>query len=267
MKKWITGLLLLAFVLTACTARPDPGMECIYMKCQNGPMVYIPNEGPCYLESLTEKQLKILEPLKTGDVIEIRTQVILESYPAKTSPSALRFLREGDETALPADMVRQLREMGHLIVTGDTPDFVPDFEIVLTWNAYGISHYDSKSGELIKTTDASRPEDYKTVHLLTDAERCAVWNLLTEMNFPKVPSNYLPNPEIQSEPDTKIELTVNVGDQSSHIVSRGSAFSMIDDSEKGAEARRFINAFNGLTELLENCDEWKALPDYEHYYE
>ena len=81
MKKLIVGLLLLAFVLTACTARTDPGMECIYMKCQNGPMVYIPNEGPCYLEGLTEKQLKILEPLKTG-VTKVSSTLSRRSFAA-----------------------------------------------------------------------------------------------------------------------------------------------------------------------------------------
>lgn len=37
-----------------------------------------------------------------------------------------------------------------------------DFAFSIVWNTYGISSYDSATGRLVKTTDATNPDDYVT---------------------------------------------------------------------------------------------------------
>ena len=52
------------------------------------------------------------------------------------------------------------------------PVIVPeDFAFALTWNCYGVSSYDSQTGRLVKTTDATTPDDYVTYYQLTDQDK------------------------------------------------------------------------------------------------
>ena len=46
-----------------------------------------------------------------------------------------------------------------------------DFAFALTWNCYGISSYDSQTGKLVKTTDATNSDDYVTYYQLTDQDK------------------------------------------------------------------------------------------------
>ena len=52
---------------------------------------------------------------------------------------------------------------------------IPDnFEFSFTWGCYGISSYDSETGLLVKTSDATKPELYQTTHILTEQDRKSV---------------------------------------------------------------------------------------------
>ena len=53
-----------------------------------------------------------------------------------------------------------------------------DFSFSLVWNCYGISSYDSQTGKLVKTTDATNPKDYITYYQLTDEDKEYIYNLL-----------------------------------------------------------------------------------------
>ena len=44
------------------------------------------------------------------------------------------------------------------------------FSFSLVWDCYGVSSYDSETGRLIKTTDATNPEDYITHCELTEEQ-------------------------------------------------------------------------------------------------
>ena len=57
-----------------------------------------------------------------------------------------------------------------------------DFEFSLTWGVYGISSYDSQTGRLVKTTDATHPEDYVTTHRLTQEERETLWQVIRDLD-------------------------------------------------------------------------------------
>ena len=58
------------------------------------------------------------------------------------------------------------------------PTNIPeDFSFSLVWNCYGISSYDSQTGKLVKTTDATNPKDYITYYQLTDEDKEYIYNL------------------------------------------------------------------------------------------
>ncbi len=241
--------------------------ECIYMQCENGPMVYVNGYGPGYLRGLTDEMKALLEPLKTGDILSITQATTEDLYPANIYPDDLCFVREGSEENIPQEVILRLREMGHPITLSHQPLNVPDFEIQLRWGAYGYSHYESASGELIKTTDATNPEDYRTVHMLTDEERETVWALLTEMNYSNYPEYYNPNPNMLSEPPDIISLMVTRDGESKGIRTRSASLVDIEDPAEKKKADIFIKNFGEIVHLLENTPEWQALPDYERYYE
>ena len=62
-----------------------------------------------------------------------------------------------------------------------------DFSFSLTWGVYGISSYDSQTGKLVKTTDATNPEDYVTYYKLTKEDKEAIYNLLTSLDVNSYP--------------------------------------------------------------------------------
>ena len=45
------------------------------------------------------------------------------------------------------------------------------FSFNLTWGCYGVSSYDSETGILVKTNDATNPEEYVTTYYLTEEEK------------------------------------------------------------------------------------------------
>ena len=65
-------------------------------------------------------------------------------------------------------------------VNTDVPE---NLSFSLTWNTYGISSYDSATGKLVKTTDATNPEDYITTLQLDGTQLFAIWELLWELDI------------------------------------------------------------------------------------
>ena len=59
-------------------------------------------------------------------------------------------------------------------------------------------------------------------------------------------------------------LTVRVGDEEKTI--KAEHVSLFFDTENEKE-QRFFDTCNAISDLLEATDEWKALPDFENFYE
>lgn len=137
-----------------------------------------------------------------------------------------------------------------------------DFSFALTWGCYGISSYDSATGKLVKTTDATHPEDYVTECRLTEAERRQIWKLLQKLDAGSYPEEYDPGNGM-SKPPMSLVLTVRTAEGEKTIAARGIAASYESQDPKGQE---FLNACRTIEELLYGTEAWKALPDYEHYY-
>ena len=142
--------------------------------------------------------------------------------------------------------------------SGKAPE---DFSFALTWNCYGVSSYDSATGKLVKTTDATHPEDYMTEYQLTAAERRQVWQLLRKLDVDSYPDEY--DTGLMSKPPCVLILTVRTAAGEKTIRAQGEPFVDTARDEKG---QAFLDACRTIEELLYATEAWQALPDYEHYY-
>lgn len=154
-----------------------------------------------------------------------------------------------------------------------TPEAVPaDFSFRYVWGCYGISSYDSFTGELVKTNNATHPEDYITKHELTEAERNEVWALLSGLGLEDYPANYDPyndpdsDQRVASEPNRDLVLSFRAGGTETTVSCRGICLGGAVGGYD-AKARAFLAACDRLEQLLTGTPEWQALPDYEFYYE
>ncbi|MBR5774188.1 MAG: hypothetical protein IKY44_04970 [Clostridia bacterium] len=140
-----------------------------------------------------------------------------------------------------------------------------DFSFALTWGCYGISSYDSNTGTLIKTTDATNPDDYITHYELTDEDKEYFYNLLVALDVNSYPDIYNPHDclHITIPPSTLI-LTVRVNGEVKTITAENIAFAIEADNEKG---QKFLSTCEAISNRLKSTDEWKVLPDYEVYYD
>ena len=138
-----------------------------------------------------------------------------------------------------------------------------DFEFSLTWGVYGISSYDSQTGRLVKTTDATHPEDYVTTHHLTQEERETLWQVIRDLDVESYPDVYDPC-SFQSTPSATLILTVRSGGREKTVRCEDIALMWEGKDKKG---QAFLTACRTISELLTATEEWHALPDYEFLYE
>jgi hypothetical protein len=145
------------------------------------------------------------------------------------------------------------------------PKEVPeDFSFALTWGVYGISSYDSRTGKLIKTTDATNPSDYVTYVKLSDEVMELIYKKLRALDVESYPDEYDPDPMMGSDPSADLILTIRNGDRVKTVTAKDVSLSYESWSIKG---KRFIDTCLDISDILTATEEWKALPDYEFYYD
>lgn len=137
-----------------------------------------------------------------------------------------------------------------------------DFSFALTWGVYGISSYDSRTGKLVKTKDATNPSDYVTYVNLSDEVMELVYKKIRALDVESYPDEYYPT--LGSEPSAELILTVRKGDNVKTITAKDISLSYTSPSVKG---KRFIDTCLDISDILTATEEWKALPDYEFYYD
>ena len=147
-------------------------------------------------------------------------------------------------------------------VNTDVPD---NLSFSLTWNTYGISSYDSATGKLVKTTDATNPEDYITTLQLDGQQLFAIWELLWELDIETYPDEYNPHGNgLASSPSMTLILTLREGDKVKTVRAENIALSYESDDPKG---QKFLDTCKGIRDILTATEEWKALPEYEFFYD
>ncbi len=245
--------------------KKEAGREVIYMKANGADMVWVEGTGPCVLAGITDEQKEMLAGRKTGDVLLAEISKIEELYPGNCYVEKLEFVREGSEDTLDVKELQHLRSMGWYVITEDHPDGLPLYDFSLVWGVYGISSYESSDGKLVKTKDATHPEDFVTTHLLTGEERKAVWTALMNMNYASLPKEYDPFDGLRSEPNQTIELVLTVEGETYEIYCRHIALG--DASDAPASGKDFVRGVDAIVKVLRETEEWKALPDYEFLYD
>ncbi len=147
---------------------------------------------------------------------------------------------------------------------GKMPKAMPDdFSFSLTWGCFGVSSYDSSTGRLVKTTDATNPDDYVTYYELSDEEKQLIYDQIRSLNPKSYPDEYDPHFNQGSDPSMTLILSVNVNGVQKTIKAEDIAYSYSSIKVKG---QKFLTTCEKISDLLENTEEWKALPDYEFYY-
>ncbi len=143
------------------------------------------------------------------------------------------------------------------------PIAVPkDFAFSLTWNCYGVSSYDSGTGKLVKTTDATNQDDYVTYYSLTEADKEYIYNLIAPLDISSYPDEYDPQ-NGESKPSMTLILTVIQNGTEKTVKAEHIALSFESKDEKG---QAFLSVCEAIRDRITSTEEWKALPDYEHYY-
>ena len=145
------------------------------------------------------------------------------------------------------------------------PDERPDdFSFTLTWGTYGISSYDSRTGKLVKTREASNPKDYVTYVRLSEEELDFIYQRIRKLRVDSYPDEYDPDPFVTSIPHATLIITVRTGDYEKTINADDVSLAYEAIFPKG---KRFINTLDSICHILVSTEEWKALPDYEFYYD
>lgn len=139
-----------------------------------------------------------------------------------------------------------------------------DFYFSLTWGCYGISSYDSKTGKLVKTTDATHPDDYVTSYKLTNEDKEYIFSLIASLDVDSYPDIYDPHNGMVSSPSMTLILTVCVNGEEKTVKAEDICLSYQSKNEKG---QKFLSVCEAIQDRLKSTAEWESLPEYEFYYD
>lgn len=140
----------------------------------------------------------------------------------------------------------------------------PNYSFSLTWNTYGTSSYDSKTGTLIKSSDATNPKDYTTNLNLNEQQYAAIWKLIQGLDIESYPDEYNPHVNGSSEPYMTLILSVKADGIDKTVTVPETVISYETNNKKG---QKFLDVCKGIRDILTETDEWKALPEYEFFYD
>ena len=138
-----------------------------------------------------------------------------------------------------------------------------EFSFKLTWNTYGVSSYDSETGKLVKTSDATHPEDYITSYFLTEEEMDEVYELIMDLDMESYPKEYDPFKGEMSEPSQTLILEVCLDGEEMIIEAKDISLSANAGNKKG---QRFLDTCETISRMLMDSEEWESLPEYEFLY-
>ena len=138
------------------------------------------------------------------------------------------------------------------------------FSFSLSWDCRGISSYDSKTGKLVKTTDATHPEDYVTTYQLTAEQKQRIFDLIKGLEVATYPDTYDPHGGgVMSSPPMTLVLSVKTDKVQKSITAADIAYTFDCQNSQG---QRFLSVCKAIQDILTETEEWKALPEYEVFY-
>lgn len=158
-------------------------------------------------------------------------------------------------------LLTSLTGCANKILPKECPD---DFSFSLTWGAYGTSSYDSRTGKLVKTTDATNPEEYVTYLHLSDKTLEYFYGLLRDLDVESFPDEYDPDRHTMCTPSSALTVTVRAGGRTKTVRVDDMAASRIAYIGK---CKKYIETCTAIRDFLMQTEEWKALPEYEFFYD
>lgn len=221
-----------------------------------------------YGEELSWKHFSQFYHVETGSGLYIRQYPIDNNYQlliGGDSPAVTPYYiylvacdGSGDHIDVRTESIDDFRYLKESVV--DVPE---DFSFSLNWGVEGISSYDSATGKLVKDNEAYYVAEFTTDYTFKALDMEYIYILLMDLNIDKYPDEYAPNVNPIS-PSEKIILTVRMGNKVKTVTVEAAAF-FNDYSDRDATA--FFYTCNTIAGMLEATDEWKALPDYDRFFE
>ena len=138
-----------------------------------------------------------------------------------------------------------------------------DFSFAITWNCYGVSSYDSKTGILVKEKNASKPGDYTTKYTLSEEEKARIFKLVSIISIDSLDDIDRTENTVVSIPPNTLYLTVRYGGTEKTIGAEDTAWLYISEDKR---AGAFLDACATIIGILEETPEWQDLPDFENHY-
>lgn len=138
------------------------------------------------------------------------------------------------------------------------------FEFSLVWGCYGISSYNSETGELVKAKNATNPNDFITAYDLTSAQKQEIFNLISELDVTSYPDIYDPHNNLKSSPTMTLILYVKTDTIQKTVIAEDIALSYESEDLMG---QKFLTVCEKIKDMLIETEEWKSLPEYEFFYD
>lgn len=140
-----------------------------------------------------------------------------------------------------------------------------DFSFSVVFGTYGESYYNSETCSLVKTTNATDPEQYVTNMQLTPQALDEIYRCIVELDMDAYPEVYDPFDGVSSDPSQTLILTVSgTGFGEKKIVCENICVGYECDNKKG---QKFLSAMKDIIDIIRATDEWQALPEYEFFYD
>ncbi|MBS5950729.1 MAG: hypothetical protein KIC47_10505 [Clostridium sp.] len=115
MKKLLVYLSLFTFsmiLFVGCSEKSENSMVGIYLRSTNGSNIIIAeNNGPIDMSNKTGSE-NVFDDLESGDKIEVTYDIIMETYPGRTTIYTCKLIEKGSANDIPKDILDKLEEMG-----------------------------------------------------------------------------------------------------------------------------------------------------------
>ncbi|VYU36985.1 DUF3221 domain-containing protein [Clostridium tertium] len=115
MKKLLVYFSFLTFgmiLFVGCSENNKTSMTGIYLRSTNGSSIIIAwNNAPIVMTNETGSE-NIFDDLENGDKIEVTYDVIMETYPGRTTIYSCILIEKGSVNNIPKDTLDKLEEMG-----------------------------------------------------------------------------------------------------------------------------------------------------------
>ena len=140
-----------------------------------------------------------------------------------------------------------------------------DFYFVLTWGVQKDSSYDSRTGTLIKTkyVRERQPEEYITTYQYPNINE--IYEMAKSINVYSYPDDYYPyeGSSIMTEPS--MDYVFEINDKTITSEDCPLLYEIPDDVTN--RGKQYLALILTIKNTLINSDEWKAMPDFEVWYD